>query len=195
VTAYPKPAAGQPKFPRWKPKSWTTGTATTRSVPALRVATAHRVRVLRRPPFANGLPHYGQPADRLCKGHRARATAPCALQGERRFGWDPRLARRARVQRQLGISDKAQIEEMGIGKFTRPAARRAQVHQRMARLRHPARRAGWTSTTTTRHSIRLHGIGDLGVQAAVDKGLPTKAIGCCRTAGTTKRRCPATNCG
>ena len=37
---------------------------------------------------------------------------------ERRFGWDTHgLPAELEVQRQLGITDKAQIEEMGIEKF------------------------------------------------------------------------------
>lgn len=70
------------------------------------------------PPFANGLPHYGHlltgyakdvvPRYQTMKGHRV----------ERRFGWDTHgLPAELEAQRLLGITDKAQIEQMGIAAF------------------------------------------------------------------------------
>jgi isoleucyl-tRNA synthetase len=70
------------------------------------------------PPFANGLPHYGSlltgyvkdvvPRFRTMQGHRV----------ERRFGWDCHgLPAEVEAERLLGISGKAEIVAMGIGKF------------------------------------------------------------------------------
>ncbi|HVW41833.1 MAG TPA: class I tRNA ligase family protein, partial [Amycolatopsis sp.] len=70
------------------------------------------------PPFANGLPHYGHlltgyvkdivPRYQTMRGHRV----------ERRFGWDTHgLPAELEAERQLGITDKSQIDEMGIAKF------------------------------------------------------------------------------
>ncbi len=70
------------------------------------------------PPFANGLPHYGHlltgyvkdvvPRYQTMKGHRV----------ERRFGWDTHgLPAELEAQRLLGITEKAQIDELGIDKF------------------------------------------------------------------------------
>jgi len=70
------------------------------------------------PPFANGLPHYGHlltgyvkdvvPRYQTMRGHRV----------ERRFGWDTHgLPAELEAERVLGITDKSQIEEMGIAAF------------------------------------------------------------------------------
>ena len=78
------------------------------------------------PPFANGLPHYGHlltgyvkdlvPRYQTMRGHRV----------ERRFGWDTHgLPAELEAERILGITDKAQIDEMGIAAFN--AACRASV--------------------------------------------------------------------
>ena len=70
------------------------------------------------PPFANGLPHYGHlltgyvkdvvPRYQTMRGHRV----------ERRFGWDTHgLPAELEAERILGITDKSQIDEMGIEAF------------------------------------------------------------------------------
>ena len=72
------------------------------------------------PPFANGLPHYGHlltgyvkdivPRYQTMRGHRV----------ERRFGWDTHgLPAELEAERQLGITDKSQIDEMGVAAFNR----------------------------------------------------------------------------
>jgi isoleucyl-tRNA synthetase len=70
------------------------------------------------PPFANGLPHYGHLLTGYVKDIVPRYRTMRGYKVERRFGWDTHgLPAELEVQRQLGISDKAQIEEMGIEKF------------------------------------------------------------------------------
>jgi isoleucyl-tRNA synthetase len=70
------------------------------------------------PPFANGLPHYGHlltgyvkdlvPRYQTMRGHRV----------ERRFGWDTHgLPAEVEAEKQLGITSKAEILELGIDKF------------------------------------------------------------------------------
>jgi isoleucyl-tRNA synthetase len=70
------------------------------------------------PPFANGLPHYGHlltgyvkdvvPRYQTMRGHRV----------ERRFGWDTHgLPAELEAERILGLTDKSQIEEMGLAAF------------------------------------------------------------------------------
>ena len=70
------------------------------------------------PPFANGLPHYGHlltgyvkdvvPRYQTMRGHRV----------ERRFGWDCHgLPAEVEAEKQLGISTKAEILELGVDKF------------------------------------------------------------------------------
>ncbi|AMD54860.1 isoleucine--tRNA ligase [Mycolicibacterium fortuitum subsp. fortuitum DSM 46621 = ATCC 6841 = JCM 6387] len=78
------------------------------------------------PPFANGLPHYGHLLTGYVKDIVPRFRTMRGYKVERRFGWDTHgLPAELEVQRQLGIADKAQIEEMGIEKFN--AACRASV--------------------------------------------------------------------
>ena len=70
------------------------------------------------PPFANGLPHYGHLLTGYVKDIVPRYRTMRGYRVERRFGWDTHgLPAELEVQRQLGITDKAQIEEMGIGVF------------------------------------------------------------------------------
>ena len=70
------------------------------------------------PPFANGLPHYGHLLTGYVKDIVPRYRTMRGYKVERRFGWDTHgLPAELEVQRQLGITDKAQIEEMGIEKF------------------------------------------------------------------------------
>ncbi|CAM3358297.1 isoleucine--tRNA ligase [Stackebrandtia soli] len=70
------------------------------------------------PPFANGLPHYGHlltgyvkdivPRYQTMRGHRV----------ERRFGWDCHgLPAEVEAEKQLGITTKDEVLELGIDKF------------------------------------------------------------------------------
>src|SRR5216684_4052774 len=70
------------------------------------------------PPFANGLPHYGHLLTGFVKDVVPRYQTMRGHRVERRFGWDTHgLPAEVEAEHQLGISDKAQIEEMGIEKF------------------------------------------------------------------------------
>ena len=70
------------------------------------------------PPFANGLPHYGHLLTGYVKDIVPRYRTMRGYKVERRFGWDTHgLPAELEVERQLGITDKSQIEEMGIAKF------------------------------------------------------------------------------
>ena len=116
---YPKPPGGAPDFP-----------ALERDVLAYWAADdTFRASVERRdgapeyvfydgPPFANGLPHYGHLLTGYVKDIVPRYRTMRGDKVERRFGWDTHgLPAELEVQRQLGITDKAQIEEMGIEAF------------------------------------------------------------------------------
>lgn len=70
------------------------------------------------PPFANGLPHYGHLLTGYVKDVVARFQTQLGHRVERVFGWDTHgLPAELEAERILGISDKSQIEEMGIEKF------------------------------------------------------------------------------
>jgi len=119
VTAYPKPAAGPPNFPLLEREVldyWDTDDTFRASI--ARRDGAREYVFYDGPPFANGLPHYGHLLTGYVKDIVPRYRTMRGYKVERRFGWDTHgLPAELEVQRQLGISDKAQIEEMGIEKF------------------------------------------------------------------------------
>jgi isoleucyl-tRNA synthetase len=119
VTAYPKPAAGPPNFPAAEADvlDYWDNDDTFRASIARRDGAEEYV-FYDGPPFANGLPHYGHLLTGYVKDIVPRYRTMRGYKVERRFGWDTHgLPAELEVQRQLGISDKAQIEEMGIEKF------------------------------------------------------------------------------
>ena len=74
------------------------------------------------PPFANGLPHYGHLLTGYAKDIFPRFHTMRGKQVHRRFGWDTHgLPAELEAERQLGITDKSQIEAMGIAEFNAAA--------------------------------------------------------------------------
>lgn len=119
MTAYPKPAAGAPNFPALEADvlAYWERDDTFRASIANRDDAPEYV-FYDGPPFANGLPHYGHLLTGYVKDIVPRYRTMRGYKVERRFGWDTHgLPAELEVQRQLGITDKAQIEEMGIEKF------------------------------------------------------------------------------
>ncbi|KUH87566.1 MULTISPECIES: isoleucine--tRNA ligase [unclassified Mycobacterium] len=119
MTAYPRPAAGAPKFPALELEVlqyWDADDTFHASI--ARRDDAPEYVFYDGPPFANGLPHYGHLLTGYVKDIVPRYRTMRGYKVERRFGWDTHgLPAELEVQRQLGITDKAQIEEMGIEKF------------------------------------------------------------------------------
>ncbi|KQR66655.1 isoleucine--tRNA ligase [Frigoribacterium sp. Leaf172] len=78
------------------------------------------------PPFANGLPHYGHLLTGYAKDVFPRYQTMRGKQVHRRFGWDTHgLPAELEAMRQLGITEKHEIDDMGIGAFN--AAARSSV--------------------------------------------------------------------
>ena len=74
------------------------------------------------PPFANGLPHYGHLLTGYAKDVFPRFQTMRGRKVERRFGWDTHgLPAELEAMKQLGITEKAQIEEMGVAAFNEQA--------------------------------------------------------------------------
>src|SRR5690554_2865969 len=70
------------------------------------------------PPFANGLPHYGHLLTGYVKDVVPRFKTMRGKLVHRRFGWDTHgLPAELEAERILGITDKSQIEQMGIAAF------------------------------------------------------------------------------
>ncbi|WP_439564386.1 isoleucine--tRNA ligase [Microcella sp.] len=74
------------------------------------------------PPFANGLPHYGHLLTGYAKDVFPRFQTMRGKQVHRRFGWDTHgLPAELEAMKQLGITEKSQIEDMGIEAFNAKA--------------------------------------------------------------------------
>lgn len=74
------------------------------------------------PPFANGLPHYGHLLTGYVKDLFPRYKTMQGYQVHRRFGWDTHgLPAELEAMKQLGITEKHEIEEMGVEAFNAAA--------------------------------------------------------------------------
>ena len=74
------------------------------------------------PPFANGLPHYGHLLTGYAKDVFPRFQTMTGHRVDRVFGWDTHgLPAELEAMKQLGITEKAEIEAMGIDAFNAKA--------------------------------------------------------------------------
>jgi isoleucyl-tRNA synthetase len=118
-SGYPRTAGGSPDFPALELEvlDYWAGDDTFRASVARRDGAEEYV-FYDGPPFANGLPHYGHLLTGYVKDIVPRYRTMRGFKVERRFGWDTHgLPAELEVQRQLGITEKAQIEALGIDKF------------------------------------------------------------------------------
>ena len=70
------------------------------------------------PPFANGLPHYGHLLTGYVKDLVPRYQTMRGQRVDRRFGWDTHgLPAELSAMKELGMTDKAEIESLGIENF------------------------------------------------------------------------------
>ncbi|MGH3632798.1 isoleucine--tRNA ligase [Mycobacterium sp.] len=116
---YPKLAGGAPHFSALElgVLDYWDGDDTFRASIARRADAAEYV-FYDGPPFANGLPHYGHLLTGYVKDIVPRYRTMRGYRVERRFGWDTHgLPAELEVERQLGITDKSQIEAMGVAAF------------------------------------------------------------------------------
>lgn len=118
-TAYPKLASGAPDFPALELEVldyWFRDDTFRASI--ARRDGAREFVFYDGPPFANGLPHYGHLLTGYVKDIVPRYRTMRGDKVERRFGWDTHgLPAELEVERQLGITDKSQIDSMGIAAF------------------------------------------------------------------------------
>ena len=74
------------------------------------------------PPFANGLPHYGHLLTGYAKDLFPRFQTMRGHKVDRVFGWDTHgLPAELEAMKQLGITEKSEIEQMGIAAFNAKA--------------------------------------------------------------------------
>ena len=125
------------------------------------------------PPFANGLPHYGHLLTGYVKDVVPRYQTMRGRRVERRFGWDCHgLPAEVEAEKQLGIGHKAEIEAMGVAEFNDGLpCLGAALHRRVAGVRRAAGPVGRLRQRLQDPRPRLHGVGDVGLQALWDKGL------------------------
>ncbi|GFG75614.1 isoleucine--tRNA ligase [Mycobacterium botniense] len=116
---YPKLAGGAPDFPALELEVleyWARDDTFRASI--RRRAGAPEYVFYDGPPFANGLPHYGHLLTGYVKDIVPRYRTMRGYQVERRFGWDTHgLPAEIEAEQQLGITDKSQIDAMGIAAF------------------------------------------------------------------------------
>ena len=173
MTTYPKPASGAPNFPSTRtrrPDYWDADDTFRASIVAPRRCAG--IRLLRRPAVRQRPAALRPPADRLRQGHRAALSHHARLQGGAplRLG-HPRPARRTRGAAPARHHRQGADRGDGHREVQRCLPRvGAQVHRGVARLRHPPGALGRLRQRLQDPRSRLHGVGDLGVQAAVGQG-------------------------
>ncbi|WP_181427464.1 isoleucine--tRNA ligase [Curtobacterium sp. MCPF17_011] len=95
------------------------------------------------PPFANGLPHYGHLLTGYAKDVFPRYQTMRGKQVHRRFGWDTHgLPAELEAMRQLGITEKHEIDAMGIDVFN-AAARKSVLQYTDEWQQYVTRQARW----------------------------------------------------
>ncbi len=95
------------------------------------------------PPFANGLPHYGHLLTGYAKDVFPRFQTMRGKKVDRRFGWDTHgLPAELEAMKQLGITEKSQIEEMGVEVFN-DASRRSVLQYTKEWQEYVTRQARW----------------------------------------------------
>ncbi len=107
------------------------------------------------PPFANGLPHYGHLLTGYVKDVVPRFQTMRGRRVERRFGWDCHgLPAETETEKQLGISTKAEIVDLGVNRFNEEC--RSSV-LRYARdwERYVTRQARWVDFTNDYKTLDL----------------------------------------
>ncbi|MGD8196122.1 isoleucine--tRNA ligase [Herbiconiux sp. P18] len=95
------------------------------------------------PPFANGLPHYGHLLTGYAKDVFPRFQTMRGKKVDRRFGWDTHgLPAELEAMKQLGITEKSQIEEMGVEVFN-DASRKSVLKYTREWQEYVTRQARW----------------------------------------------------
>ncbi|GIH11346.1 isoleucine--tRNA ligase [Rhizocola hellebori] len=99
------------------------------------------------PPFANGLPHYGHLLTGYAKDVVPRYQTMKGSRVERRFGWDCHgMPAEVEAEKQLGISTKAEILQMGVAAFN-AACKDSVLRYTSEWERYVTRQARWVDFT------------------------------------------------
>ena len=144
------------------------------------------------PPFANGLPHYGHLLTGYAKDLFPRFQTMRGKRVDRVFGWDTHgLPAELEAMKQLGITEKSEIEAMGVDSFNAKARESvlAYTHEWQDYVTRQARWVDFERGYKTLDTV-VHGVACSGrSRRSTTRASPTRATACCRTAGATRRRC------
>ena len=125
------------------------------------------------PPFANGLPHYGHLLTGYVKDVVPRYQTMRGRRVERRFGWDCHgLPAEVEAEKQLGITTKAEILELGVDKFNE-ACRTSVLSYTQDWERYVTRQARWVDFANDYKTLDLDYMESVmwAFKTLYDKGL------------------------
>ncbi|MET7402233.1 isoleucine--tRNA ligase [Dactylosporangium sp. NPDC005572] len=107
------------------------------------------------PPFANGLPHYGHLLTGYAKDVVPRYKTMRGFRVERRFGWDCHgMPAEVEAEKQLGITTKAEILQLGVDKFN-AATKESVLRYTQDWERYVTRQARWVDFTNDYKTLDL----------------------------------------
>ncbi|WP_432831127.1 isoleucine--tRNA ligase [Dactylosporangium sp. CA-092794] len=107
------------------------------------------------PPFANGLPHYGHLLTGYAKDVVPRYKSMRGFRVERRFGWDCHgMPAEVEAEKQLGITTKAEILQLGVDKFN-AATKESVLRYTSEWERYVTRQARWVDFTNDYKTLDL----------------------------------------
>ena len=125
------------------------------------------------PPFANGLPHYGHLLTGYVKDLVPRYQTMRGRRVERRFGWDCHgLPAEVEAEKQLGITTKAEILELGMDRFNE-ACRTSVLRFTKDWERYVTRQARWVDFANDYKTLDLNYMESVmwAFRTLYDKGL------------------------
>lgn len=125
------------------------------------------------PPFANGLPHYGHLFTGYVKDVVPRYQTMRGRRVERRFGWDCHgLPAEVVAEKQLGITSKAEILDLGVARFNE-ACRTSVLEFTQDWERYVTRQARWVDFANDYKTLDLDYMESVmwAFKTLYDKGL------------------------
>ncbi len=125
------------------------------------------------PPFANGLPHYGHLLTGYAKDVVPRYQTMRGRRVERRFGWDCHgMPAEVEAEKQLGITTKAEILQMGVAAFNE-ACRTSVLRYTSEWERYVTRQARWVDFQNDYKTLDLNYMESVmwAIKTLWDKGL------------------------
>ncbi len=143
------------------------------------------------PPFANGLPHYGHLLTGYVKDIVPRYMTMRGYHVPRVFGWDTHgLPAELEAEKQLGITDKGQVEAMGLAEFNAYCAKSV-LEYTDEWQEYVTRQARWVDFEGGYKTMDMTYMESViwAFKQLYDKGLIYQASACCHIPGLSTPRC------